>query len=140
MRSNIRLFVLLFAALAMLPLGGCELGTQFRIVIPDFESAEVEGIWIWREDAGGDFARDVEIKLGEPFVEDGVELVEYTFVDPDTEFELQFAAPVVRDAVNPDQAELDLFALLWAGVGTFKASTYNEFGESPLSEQTVETL
>ena len=88
--------------------------------------------------SGGEFARDVEIQLGEPYVENGVELVEYTMIDAATQAEFQFAAPVVRNDANPDRAELDLFTLLWAASGTYRASTYNDFGESPLSAQTLQ--
>ena len=141
MRSTTKLRALLLLAalpmLLMLPATGCNL-QQFRIAITDFESADVTGIWMWREDAGGEFERNVEIQLGEPFVEGGVEMVEYTMIDAATQAEFQFAAPVVRDPANPDRAELDLFSLLWAEGGSYKASTYNEFGESPLSVQTLE--
>lgn len=135
-----RLGAVVLTALLLTPVWGCKIsGRNFKIVITDFDTARVEGIWLYHEsEPGAGFVRDTEIRLGDTFTQGGVELVDYVMIDSITQHEFAFAAQVVRSERNPDAARLNLFALLWAENGSFKASTYNEFGESDLSVETLE--
>jgi hypothetical protein len=135
----LRSFFALAAMLLVLPSSGCDTSKEFRVVIPDFQSAQVQGVWLWRQaPTGGEFERSLEITLGEPFLQDGREVVEYTMRDPVMQWEVTFVAPVFRDDANPDSAEIQLYALLWASDGLFKASTFNQYGESELSQEEIQ--
>ena len=137
MRSLARALAIIATVLLVLPLGGCGAATQFRVFIPDLASANVEGIWFWQE-IDGEFVRAAEIELGALVEQNGQEFLEYSLIAPTGEIWAELASPVERPEGESSGAELDLIVALFTGSGLYKASTYNDFGESSLSSGTVE--
>ena len=73
-----RLRVALAAAVLLgLCAAGCNL-RPFRVQIPSFETAQVQGLWVWRASEGGEFERFAQIEFGELANQDGVEFLPYT--------------------------------------------------------------
>jgi hypothetical protein len=123
---------LALALLVALSLGASGCARGFRIQIPGFEAAGVLGIWIWRAATeSGRFERFARIRFGDR-VEDeaGVEYLPYTFTLDRVSMTLQ--APIERTG-SGDAVTVQLVFPPQTS-GTFKISSYNEVGDSPLSE------
>lgn len=125
------------AALA-LPLLGCDVLQEVSVRLVDFDTSNVEGISLWRLDsATGSWERRYEIHFGAPYVQDGVEYIDYALIGADgTELD-RVPTPVLRDASFPDGAELSLWFFVYDGPGTYKVAAFNAQGESPLSSTTL---
>lgn len=137
MASALRRFVAFSSLVLALPFLGCHFAEFVTIEIPDYDSSEVEGIWMWR-DLGNDFERAAEIRiLDHQEAEDG-EFVVYSVRDSDGDELLALPAAVVRDETNPDSVQISFFIHFSTGGGTFRASTYNAVGESTLSSQALD--
>jgi hypothetical protein len=108
-----------------------------RLQLPSFDGADLQGIWLWRRsEASGDFEPVSEIRLTDTLVENGMEFVEYELMNPTgTSLGVTLSAEVDRSGAMP---ELALWVIRFALPGEFKASVYNEAGESPLSEQSIQ--
>lgn len=118
-------------ALVIPALSGCT-PRALRVIIPDFESAAVEGVQVWRlDDATGQPVADGDLHFVGTIQQDSAELVEYEYVRYDGTHVRLFSV-IQRDANDPDQVQLNL--LYEPGsVGWYKVSTYNLVGDSPLS-------
>jgi len=124
-----------FAAIALLGLcsTGCEL-RAFRVQLPGFETAEVLGLWVWRASPQtGEFERYAQIEFGTVVDGEGHEFLPYSLTiagSPATLYSL-----VTREPTAPDDVVLHLS--FGSALGTFKLSSYNAAGESPLSAGTL---
>ena len=132
-RRSLRLAL---AALVALALGaaGCEV-RSFRIQVPGFENMGVLGIWVWRESpTTGEYERYAQIEFHNRFeLYEGVEFLWYSFPAAEGPMYLQTAiehAPEAPDTVNLNLAFLRV-------PGSFKVTSYNASGESPLSAGTL---
>lgn len=124
----------LLAALALLSLcsTGCQV-KQFIVQLPGFESSKVLGLWVWRESpASGEFERYALIEFGKLVEAEGHEFLSYSVTIAGTPFTL---ASGVERSPTPDDVVVSL-SLGMVG-GTFKLTSYNAAGESPLSEGTL---
>lgn len=137
MPRALRGLVALSSLILLLPLLGCQFAEFVTIEIPDYDSSEVEGIWMWR-DLGGDFERAAEIRILDHHEEEDGEFVVYSVRDADGDELLALPAAIVRDEVNPDAVQISFFIHFSTGGGTFRASTYNAVGESTLSSQALD--
>jgi hypothetical protein len=122
------------ALLVALSLGASGCARGFRIQIPGFETAGVLGIWIWRAAAdGARFERFARIQFGEREQDEaGVEYLPYTFTLDRASVTLQ--SPIERSSGAGGDAVTLQLVFPPQNSGTFKISSYNEVGDSPLSE------
>ncbi|MCG8591494.1 MAG: hypothetical protein MJE66_19540 [Proteobacteria bacterium] len=127
--------LLLFAL--TLPLFACEGTERVALLIPGFEEQDVQGIWMWKlSDETGEYERFAEIRFGE--VQEygaGVRWIEYTQSRVDGPLSLTFPAALLDDTGG---VQLELLLVLGDAPGLYKASSFNEAGESELSTQTLE--
>ena len=141
MRKLVRALATALTVAAVVPFFGCGWLQSITVVISDFDSNDIQGVWVWREDvADGSYQRETEIRLEEPFMDSGQQFLRYSVRTPAGEQQLNIRTPIVRpNAGNPDAAQLTFFIVLSNGqAGSFKASTYNDAGESTLSTQTLD--
>ena len=134
--SQCRLGFFARAALVALAItaAGCNLG-GVRIQIPDFMSRQVEGVWIWRQDASGAFQRFAQLHFEEAATgADGKRYLTYWLQDGTATLTLHSLLESVPG--QPSAVELEL-GFLHADGGSFKVSSYNAAGESSLSAGTL---
>lgn len=127
-RTRPRLALASFVLLGLC-VAGCDL-RAFRVRIPHFETAQVQGLWVWRAEPSGEFVRFAQIEFGELAEEDGVEYLPYSVAVAGSPMVLN--SPVVRAPTAPE--DVTLCIALRNEVGTYKVSSYNAVGESPLSD------
>lgn len=121
------------ALLALVVLPGCDV-RMLRVVIPDFETAQVEGVRVFRlDDASGQPIDAGELLFGSTsFDEKGQEFIEYVLTTPDGEEFPGLVSGLVRDDANPNQVTVVLFFQL-EQMGWHKVATFNGLGTSALS-------
>ena len=119
-----------------LTLVGCDFVRWVNVMIPDFQSKEVQGVWIWRSSgATGTFAHDLQVPVQVVFSPTSGTPTPAVFQTvPDSSGHQQ----VVIIMAQPDPANPDgITVKMGVGVGIvpcyIKVSTYNTAGESPLS-------
>jgi hypothetical protein len=136
-RSIQRAAVLALAAIALC-LGGCEL-KSLKIRIPDFDSKQVRGGWIYQlSENSREFEKMAHVAFVEPFDREGAEGLTYTvdgFVDAEGN-QVHIETQVVRNPENPDQVTIQFWFPCDQPI-VIKVSTYNAIGESPLSDETL---
>ena len=131
------LHVVGLAALALLPLQGCSL-SYFTIAIPDFESKAVQGVWLWRlSPTTGTYERDTQFVFVATEAVDGSELLTYSAVPGDGAPPVQISTYLTRDGQDPDRASLQLIYTRSSGTGSYRASSYNQLGDSPLTDEAI---
>ncbi len=139
MRRSVRCLAVVAAVLWIVPFTGCRLAEVVTIRITDFDSSEVEGVWMWRlSDETNMYERSTELHIMEVSQVGDREYLNYAIRDAEGRASLVLPAEIIRDPQNPDSVELSFFVVLFEGDGTFRASTYNEAGESPLSAELLE--
>jgi hypothetical protein len=106
-----------------------------RVQLPSLDE-DLDGIWLHRRsEITGEFEPISEIRLTGRVSEEGAEFVEYELLDPSgVSIGLTLSAQVDRSGPAP---ELALWIVRFSEPGEFKASVYNQAGESSLSEQTI---
>jgi hypothetical protein len=125
--------------LALAPLVGCEGLGQVKVEIPDYASADVRGIKLWKQDATtGGFVPQTVYEFGKIISQDGVEYVSYTVQDDRYQLDVPLAGVVVRDPDRPESLTVELAVVTAGEFATVRASAFNDIGESALSEQTAE--
>jgi hypothetical protein len=107
-----------------------------RVQLEAFDESRPEGIRLWRRTEAGDgFEFVSEIRLGASTSEAGAEYIGYRLLDPDgQDFGLPLSSLVQRDG---EAVTLALWLVRFGPEGEFKASVYNEAGESELSSNSV---
>ena len=103
----------------------------FRVQLNAFEEDQVQGLWLWKASAAGDYERYVQIEFGALHEEAGQELLPYS-----VEINGQ---PVTANAlVDRDEADNVAVMLYFTHEpGAYKISSYNVTGESGLSTGTL---
>lgn len=133
--------ILLAMALLLLGVQGCK-WFEITVRIPDFDSRQVKGVWMWRKDeATGQFERAGQIIFQPSTASGAVPTAElhYLVMQPDgVAFPLR--APVERDKAAPDRVTVRLWYARYLDPGEYRVSTYNDSGESPLSPQSLDLL
>lgn len=143
MRRARRAIILLGVSLVLLAVQGCK-WFEVTVKIPDFDSRQVQGVWMWRKDpATGRWERAGQITFqpAAPATDagPGAEELQYVVIQPDgAAFPLN--SPIERDPAAPDRVTLRLWYARFLDPGEYRISTYNESGESPLSPQSLELL
>ncbi len=107
-----------------------------RMQVPALDDGPIGGIWMWRKsEVTGEFEPLSEIRFTDTVEENGTEFLEYELIDPSgNTLGVTLSAQIDRSGEVP---ELSLWFVRFSGNGEFKASLYNEAGESPLSTQTI---
>ena len=130
-----RRHLLAVLALASIPFQGCTLGTV-TIAIPDFASKAVQGVWLWRStNFNGVYEREVQFSFGNLQAGGTGDALEYTLASGDGSPPIQITTYVGRDAVDTDKITLQLVFARGTDAAFYRASTYNESGDSPLTTE-----
>ena len=125
------LILFVFALLVVLP--GCNL-SFLSVQIPDFDSSRVLGVWIWRlSELSGQWERDTRIDFVDTLTSNGGELVSYATVVGTLGERGNLPSGLARDATSSDRVTLSLGFLRLSAPGQFRVSTWNAYGDSPLS-------
>lgn len=122
-------------ALLLVPLAGCE-SKEITIRIPDFDSKQVAGVWVWRLDpSSNQWVRDGQLEFHDTVLAGGREQLQYANVKiEDGEVDgMKLNADVLRDPLNPDSVTVRLWYFRYSAPGQFKVSTYNSAGDSPMT-------
>jgi hypothetical protein len=119
-----------------LALAGCDV-TWVNVMIPDFQSKEVQGVWIWLAlGATGTFAHDMQVPVQtvSPPATNGKETPGVLWTLPDSSGNQQLVIVAAQpDPANPDGISVKIGVVAPILSGSVKVSTYNAAGESPLS-------
>jgi len=111
------------------------------VEIPDFETGQIKGVQLWRgEDETSQSVTEAgRIVFGECFFENGWEVIDYTLLNATGEpLEVSGSAGVVRREDGSDTVTVYFAFGAWdAAPGWIRVSTFNEVGESDLSEEAV---
>jgi hypothetical protein len=137
MQRSIRRAAVFASAAIALCLVGCEL-RSFKIWIPDFDSSQVRGVWIYQQATSGAYERMLQLVFTEPFYRDGAEVLMYTadgFADEDG-IQIHVETQVVRNPENPDEVTLEI-SFPCDPPTAIRMSTYNAVDESPLSDEVL---
>jgi hypothetical protein len=105
---------------------------RIGVRIPDFDSAGVEGVSLWRLGESGSFEPVHAVYLSRTEDEAGHELVVFPLVLPEGDATLGISSEVTRDPRDPDSADLTLYFRI-DEPGRYRLRTFNAAGVSPLS-------
>lgn len=126
LRQALRLALLALA----LPLLGCDL-SWLNVEIPDFNSKQVEGVWIWRlSPQTNQYQRDTQIQFAGVTTLTSGDILSYTT-------KVNGATLTTGITRNPENSDVVTVTLgFQRGLpGVFKVSTFNAAGESMLSSK-----
>jgi len=126
--------------IGLTPVFGCQDLRQVKVLISDYFSSDVKGVTIWSQDAqSGTYLPQSVYRFGKLITdESGSEYVKFTVADDRLQVGVQLAAPVTRDPANPESLIVELSVLRSHGPDLIRASTYNDVGESDLSDGFVD--
>jgi len=137
MRRSVRHAVRLACLVFALPLLGCGL-SWLTVEIPDFSSKHVEGVWIWRlSPQTNQYVRDTQIQFESVTTLTSGDVLNYTAISG--QGQMLLSTSLAHNPANHDVVTVTLSFAEASLPGTFKVSTFNAAGESPLSAQS-ETL
>jgi hypothetical protein len=105
------------------------------VVIPDFSSNQIQGVWIWRlSPATNQYQRDTLVQFqGVTLLAAGPTLAYATY---SSQGALTLTTGLVQNPVHGDTVQLTL-GFERGAPGVFRVSTFNAVGESPLSSQSA---
>ena len=135
-RMGVRGAVLALALLAA-PMLGCEAKT-IKVQLPGFNNGTVDGIWLWKQ-IDGQWRRVCRIDFTDRRMTHRGETLYYVqnCIDGEEKRGLVLPAAVERMPGNPGTITVDLWYLRYEDGGTYRASAFNESGESTLSSTSV---
>jgi hypothetical protein len=111
------------------------------VEIPDFEANQIKGVQLWRgeEETSQSVTEAGRIVFGECFLENGWEVLDYTLLNAAGEpLEASGSAGLVRREDGSDAVTVYFALGAWdAAPGWIRVSTFNEAGESDLSEEAI---
>lgn len=126
----------LVLALAAFAFSGCD-QAGITVRIPDFESAQVLGLWVWRWDGAlQTYLPHADVVFHEPQGKGSEETMVYEVPGPELGSHVRLKTPVARTPGKTDEVTLQLLIPRGAG-GKFKVSTFNEAGFSSPSREVV---
>jgi hypothetical protein len=118
----------------VLPLLACD-PSWLTVIIPDFTSKEIEGVWIWRlAGHSGQYQRYALIRFDGVMTAPQGPLLTYSSYSTSGQDSLN--AVVTVDPWDADVVVLTL-GFERGAPGVFKVTTFNAAGESPLSAASV---
>jgi len=114
---------------------GCDI-QWVNVMIPDFQSKQVQGVWIWyASGATGTFAHQLQVPVQTVFAQIGPNPtpgVLETASDPAGNQQM-LVVNAQPDPANPDGITVKIGVVAPTVSGYVKVSTYNVAGESPIS-------
>ena len=117
----------------LVTLSGCDL-SWLKVKIPDFGSKKVQGIWVWRQVEGtSTWKHDTRLIFASLRNNQGLEWLDYDTVVGTLGQRGVVTTSVQRTAGNPDEVTISVGFLRLSAPGSFRVSTFNASGESPLS-------
>lgn len=120
------------AAALLLFVSGCT-WTSFTVGILDFDTSQVQGLWLWRADASGAFQRAARFDFSPPRLNGSSEVMDYVVSMPGSTDTMPAQVSVQRSPTNPNQVALVLLYPRSEASGTYRVSSFNAAGESALS-------
>jgi hypothetical protein len=131
-------------ALLALSLTGAATSCSWKpliVEIPDFEASQIKGVQLWRgeEETSQSVTEAGRIVFGECFLLNGWESLDYTLLNAAGEpLEVSAPAAVVRGEDGSDAVTVYFALGAWdVPPGWIRVSTFNEVGESDLSDEAV---
>jgi hypothetical protein len=126
-------------ALALLstPLLGCEV-KPIQIQLPGYGSGNIDGIWLWKRVAGT-WTRVCRIDFEDHRLTADGEVLLYVqnCVNGRVRRGLVLPSPVDRASEAPTTVTLDLYYFRYEDPGDYRATAFNEAGESSLSSTSL---
>jgi len=129
-----RLARLLAFALVCAPLSGCNI-VLLSVRIPDFD--QVQGLWLWRLSPTGEYQRSGRIQFSTLEAVARGEALDYRETCANGVSGLANQAALQRAPNDPNTVTLSLHYLSCEQPGTYRASAFNQAGESALSATTL---
>lgn len=125
------------AMLLVVALSGCEY-RQITVRLSDLEAAQVNGVRFWRlSETSGRFEPGGVVHFGNIGFRKGVETLFYFVSQADGFTSPSLSSPIVRDPAHPDRVTLQIWYPRLEDQGWFKVSSFNEAGDSSLSDEQV---
>jgi len=132
--------VVLTLSLLSAPMLGCEMKT-IEVQMPGFGAGDVDGIWLWKPDpsTAGRWKRVCRIDFTERTITQQGETLEYVqnCINGRVRRGVVLPAPVDRLAGDPATVVVELIYLRYEDSGQYRATAFNENGESPLSASSL---
>lgn len=136
-RLALRTLLAALALLCLVSLSGCG-WKHFTVVIPDFDSNQVAGVSVWRlEPSAGSYVRVGRIDFVSTEITNGIERVTYRISNFGTPESITPFASLWRSQSDPDTVTVRFEFMSRSLPGTFKVSTFNAFGDSPLTAESM---
>jgi hypothetical protein len=142
MRCSALRGVVLALALLSLPMLGCQIKT-IQIQLPGFADGAVDGIFLWKQLPGSNgqlqWTRICRIDFTDLRFTQRGETLSYVqnCIDGKLKRGLVLPALVERQAGSPATVTVELYYLRYENPGTYRATAFNESGESPLSASSL---
>lgn len=122
-------FLLLIGCVTLL---GCKMGIV-HVLIPDFESAQVQGIQVYRQTTeNGHWNLEETLFFRLPTEQNGEDEILKYVLDPEQESAV-LNSVVLRDPDNPDRVEVQLIFQVQEFHGKIRVGSFNQKGPSNLS-------
>jgi len=136
-RRSLRGLVAALSLLMMPLLAGCEVRT-FQIQLPGFASGEIDGIWLWKR-VGSQWQRVCRIDFENHRITARGEEISYVqnCINGIEARGLVFPTKVERLPNSPTTIQIEMVYLRYEEPGTYRATAFNESGESPLSSTSL---
>jgi hypothetical protein len=135
MRRNRLRSIVAALALLSLPMLGCEVAS-LSVQLPGYGNGAVDGLWLWKQ-VGGQWTRVCRIDFEDRRLTEKGEMLWYVqnCINGKVRRGVLFASPVERPA--GDAIAIDLIYLRYESSGQYRATAFNQFGESALSSTSV---
>ncbi len=129
---------LIALALCASSLLGCE-SKRVWLHVTGLDDGNADGIWLWRlSEQSGVYERNCRIVFGQPEYVGGAESLEYAQDCGDGSPVLKLRTPLKRSPVNPETVTVGLWYMRWQTPGIYKVSSYGFYGETALSDSTLQ--
>jgi len=124
-------------SLLSIPMLGCELKT-IQVQLPGYGNGAVDGLWLWKQ-IGGQWTRVCRIDFTDRRMTPKGERLAYVqnCINGKVRRGLVFPTLIERLASNPSTITVELIYLRYEPAGTYRATAFNESGESPLSASSL---
>ncbi len=125
-------------ALCSFSLVGCET-KRLWLQVTGIDDGIIEGVWLWRlSEQSGSYERACRFLFGGETGFGDIESLAYTQECEDGQTGYALTVPVKRSQNQPDTITVGLWYLDWVGAGVYKVSSYGLYGETSLSDSTLE--
>lgn len=130
--------VVLALSLFSLPvLSGCELRT-FYIQLPGYGNGTIQGLWLWKQ-VSGRWTRVCRIDFTDRRITEQGETLFYAqnCVDGKVKRGIGLSSPIARGRTDAATITVELVYLRYEDAGSYRATAFNAYGESPLSSSSL---